>query len=92
MKIRQDYNLENLVNEYGFKKNDEVYEYRMENATNKLNEFFSSILVNEAETEDREIRFYYSDDLDDENKDIIDYAVKIPNVLLQMIKDGIVEE
>ena len=104
MKIREDYKLDNLVRDYGFKKNEivihNVYIYEM----HKDEHVRCSILVNTAEKNDRVIRFYYYDDLEDKinlyyhdgkinefSTDLVDYDVAIPDIIFEMIKDNVVE-
>lgn len=95
-KIRDDFDLEKLV-DYGFYKNTgiagiDVWIYDIDNQDTKE----SSILINTIEYQDRVLRFYYQDDLEDIELedgiilDCIDYAIPIPDVLFDLIQQGIV--
>lgn len=111
MKIVDSYDLDNLIKDYGFKKNEEYNVYRYEIYESTETEINCDILVNTTEHNDRKIRFYYYDDnegnkkelkdvYDDKgnyirtcaiNVDCVEFDIEIPEVLMKMIKDGIVE-
>lgn len=93
MKIREDYDLSKLITDWGFEGNgiaeQVVYDKRIK--TERDGEY-CSILVNISGEYNREVYFYYTNDLEDENleTDIIDYAVKIPDIIFNMIKEGVI--
>jgi hypothetical protein len=104
MKIKNDYDLDNLVRDYGFKKNTlidhNIYIYEIY----KDKHVICDILINTTEKNDRIIRFYYYDDLEDKinlyyhdgkinefSTDPVDYDVAIPDIIFEMIKDNVVE-
>lgn len=94
MKIKASYDLENLITDYGFKRDvgSIVYTYLIDEKDNmKL-----KLLVGTADSmvNDRTLYLYYYNEVDDNLivEEIIDYAVKLPNVLMKMILDGVVEE
>lgn len=104
MKIKNDYDLDKLVTEYGFRKNKiiehSVYIYEIYKDSNIACE----IIVNTVENNDRIIRFYYYDDLDEKinlyyydgkinefTADPVDYVTEIPDIIFKMIINNIVE-
>lgn len=93
LKIRDDFNLTDLE-QYGFHNNANVWIYDIEEEQTKQ----CSILVNDIDHDDRVVRFYYQDDLEDievEDNiilDCIDYDVPVPHVIFQLIRDDIIIE
>lgn len=106
LKIKDNVNLDDLI-KYGFEKYNRIvdyhiYVYRLEDTL----QYKSSILVNTAEHNDRILRFYYYDDLDDKvtyeewedgggftapEINPVDYVIPIPEVIFKLIQDNIVE-
>lgn len=96
LKIRDDFDLIKLV-DFGFYRNEgfgnnDVWIYDIDNQDTKE----CSILINDIDHQDRVLRFYYQDDLEDieveDNLilDCIDYDIPIPDVLFDLIQQGIV--
>lgn len=103
IRVRKNIDLDILLN-YGFKKTGEkvlfgkdIYEYIIESN----NDYHSSILINTTADNDRALRFYYNDSLNNQIKqgdsyndvvwDEIDYAIQIPDVIFKMFQDNIIE-
>lgn len=91
MKIVDNYNLKNLSEAYGFIKNSvyDIYSYTIEE-----NEGMRCKIIVKAI--DRKVYFFYYDELEDWDRgygyrDLVDYIVEIPDVLMKMIKDGVIE-
>lgn len=91
MKVN-DENLEKLL-DFGFKRNKYnndyyIYYYTIEEISDEIN---CSILVNDTDNNDNRIRFMYCDSCDWQdfiiNKDWI-----IPDVIFDLIKEGIIEK
>lgn len=88
MKIRDDVDLDKLL-DYGFRKNKmidySIYVFDVEIGCGHQ----SKILVNDVDNNDRILRFnYFNDGI---TEDIIDYDVLIPDVIFELMKDGVIE-
>ena len=95
--IEENYDKQKLITEWGFKK-DDVFDIYLK-TIEKTDEYVCEILINEGI-----VQFYYEDYLDRlihiEYNDFrnpetveweqVDYAVKIPDIIFDMIKSGII--
>ena len=87
LKVKDNYDLRKLK-EYGFHSQDNDL-----HATEEC-----CLLVNDISNEDRRLRFFYCNDLEDievEDNiilDCIDYDVCVSDVVFDLIKDGVLEK
>lgn len=86
LKIKDNYDLDNLINDYGFRKNNDMFNIYIYDLDIKAH---SSILVNITSNENKLLWFYYGED--DIEGACADFAIEIPEVLFKMIQDGIIE-
>lgn len=103
LKIRDDFNLDDLK-KYGFKKNNHDFEiYHLDLTLNNKNDFHDgepplmvSILVNKFRCYDRSVYVFVGDNDYIENYkkfqylECIDVLFELPEILIKMIKDGVV--
>ena len=96
LKVKEIYGLE-ILKEYGFEEVN-CYSYKIyKYVVHKSLEEEMDILVNTVQYDDRIVRFFYYNDLDelvDERTgeiNPVDYDIPVPGVLLDLIGDGILE-
>ena len=96
LKVKEIYGLE-ILKEYGFEEVN-CYSYKIyKYVVHKRLEEEMDILVNTVQHDDRIVRFFYYNDLDelvDERTgeiNPVDYDIPVPGVLLDLIGDGILE-
>ena len=96
LKVKEIYGLE-ILKEYGFEEVN-CYSYKIyKYVVHKRLEEEMDILVNTVQYDDRIVRFFYYNDLDelvDERTgeiNPVDYDIPVPGVLLDLIGDGILE-
>lgn len=95
--IEENYDKEKLVTEWGFKKNP-VFDIYLK-IIEKTDEYVCEILIDEGvvyfyygDYLDRLIHIEYNDFRNVENVawEQVDYAAKIPNIIFDMIKSGVI--
>lgn len=95
--IEENYDKEKLVTEWGFKQN-EAFENIYTKIIDEDKEYFCKIMI-----KDNILYFYYNDDLDrlidielepheigGVNWEQLDYEIQIPDIIFDMIKEGII--